>query len=432
MVRLHTSSRRPRVSVGGPDDAASARDVSYALLLTAVRELGPIGRRRLVEATGLSFPTITNLVAQLLRAGVLRELPSATPPGDQPARKGRREVPLDFSQDPTSRRLVAGVHIRQHRTTVTLFDLVGVAVVENEVAHRAGDDARTTISAGVELVSRLLREQQAGRVVALAVSVGGVVDADRGVLRRLPTVGWYDVPVRAAYRSIGPPVVFDSSIHALVLNDLHQPRPGIVLPDVEAAARDRWAGAVQSSLTVMVAGEVSAALVVGGRIYRGSGATGLDVAHVKVAGGPGALCDCGERDCLAATVTNVAVNDRAVERGLTPVDQLWNRTTNVAKVDSTGLAELRSQRAVWLGRTIADVAAMLGVEQVVLTGYLGTHADAEHALASGRARSEVVSTRRPPAWHHFEPAEQVWDRASAALALDSYLSVPTAFEPDLT
>src|SRR3954468_2878974 len=78
-----------------------------AAVLRGIVSYGPISRRALRDATGLTASTITNIVTELIANGLVDEL-GASEPAAGPSRAGRREVLVDLAP---SGGVVVGVYI---------------------------------------------------------------------------------------------------------------------------------------------------------------------------------------------------------------------------------------------------------------------------------------------------------------------------------
>ncbi len=65
-------------------ESAAAGPGSRALVVDLIRSAGPISRVELVEATGLTQPTISNIVRRLLDDGVVRETGDTVATGGKP------------------------------------------------------------------------------------------------------------------------------------------------------------------------------------------------------------------------------------------------------------------------------------------------------------------------------------------------------------
>jgi predicted NBD/HSP70 family sugar kinase len=123
---------------------------------------------------------------------------------------GRPHVPVDID---TARHTVCGVHIAHAQCTLSLLDLLGNVLAQQEIPHEDGTPATTLRSVALALPAFL----DGRRPLALGVAAGGWVDTNNGVSVEHASLGWTDVPVREILtRATNLPVHADSHARALV------------------------------------------------------------------------------------------------------------------------------------------------------------------------------------------------------------------------
>ena len=89
---MPTRTPRARATDGGARHAAHLRGLNLErVLAVAMDRPGPFTRAELIEATGLSAPTVGSLAADLIRSGVVRDL------GTGPSSGGRRPFFMEFN-----------------------------------------------------------------------------------------------------------------------------------------------------------------------------------------------------------------------------------------------------------------------------------------------------------------------------------------------
>src|SRR5579871_2723607 len=93
---------------------ALLRDLNVSLLIELVRGSGPISRAELARRSGLSAPTVSTIVGQLVERGILVEGATA------PANGGRPPVLLDI--DPNAG-FVIGIKLRGDGLATVVCDL---------------------------------------------------------------------------------------------------------------------------------------------------------------------------------------------------------------------------------------------------------------------------------------------------------------------
>jgi glucokinase len=161
-----------------------------------------------------------------------------------------------------------------------------------------GADARWDQTAVLRMARELL-SQARGRLVAVGVSFGGPVDAQRGVVRLSHHVpGWEDVPLAEKLAAeFGVPVSVDN--------------------DANVAALGEWrfgAGqGAESLLYITVSTGVGGGWVLGGRIWSGADGMAGEIGHTIARPG-GMLCACGKRGCVEAEACGPAIARKAVAR----------------------------------------------------------------------------------------------------------------------
>src|SRR5437867_4979134 len=122
MERGRALTLRPAAEVGAGDAGHLRRLNLQRMLAVVMSQPTPFTRAELIEATGLSAPTVGSLVAHLVRSGVVRDL------GAGPSRGGRRPSLMEFN---ARHGYVAGIDLGPTRTRLAVADLRG-----DPIAHR--------------------------------------------------------------------------------------------------------------------------------------------------------------------------------------------------------------------------------------------------------------------------------------------------------
>ena len=232
--------------------------MNQELILHVIRDRGPLSRTEIARETGLSKPTVNEVVELLLAGTYVLE----TDGGDRPRRPGPRARLLTFRADLGH---VLGLDVGADKAVAAVADLSGRIVATER--RRVSEQARSGQAA-------LLRELRAVAAAALAragversslraagVGTPGVVDPETGRITLAPQLaGWEGLALGTELeRSLGCPVVADNETHlSLIAEQWH------------GAARD-----VADALYVQVGVGIGGAILVGGEIHRGAkGAAG--------------------------------------------------------------------------------------------------------------------------------------------------------------
>jgi predicted NBD/HSP70 family sugar kinase len=369
------------------------RNSTASAIMRAIVRDGPLGRKELSSAIGVSFTTITKTVAELLALGALTE---SEPPALRGA--GRPVTPLDV---PSAQRLVVGGHLHPESTSCGAYTLRGDLVTWRS-ASACGRTRRERIEEAAELVGAVV-----GEVGTAAVTGIGM------------TTPWAEL-----HHGQPPPLVADVDPAALSTGlREHLPHPVRVEPNVRAQALEHywWGGGGDDVLTVLVGRSVGVAQMRSGDlVWNGPGAGGL-VSHIVV---PGSTypCDCGQVGCIKATCTDDALLRRAVASGLLPPGSL-QRDLYPAD-DTEALRELRLARAEELGRVIPLIMSLVAADETTVRGRVGTPDEISTCIDIIRRRYRELVGREAEVRFHDRHRPDYWPHASAALALDHYLASP--------
>lgn len=240
-----------RESIARNGSPALMRRINAARVLHEIRTSGPISRADLTRVTGLSAPTVTNVVKYLGASGHVRPLAP-----EQARPDGRHPTLYEFCADLQS---VLGVDIGADKLMIVLADLDGQVL-----GTRRRDTSRLR-TLGPDEMLKLVRETAAGLMAEhevadgdlLAVGVGtpGVVSAG-GVVTIAPQLeGWEGLDLRAR------------------LTELFGCRVHVEREVILSLLAEQWLGVAQDlddALFVQLGVGVGAALLLGGNAYRGA------------------------------------------------------------------------------------------------------------------------------------------------------------------
>lgn len=231
-------------------------------ILKLLRECGSCSRADLVRASGLSAPTVTNVVKDLLSESLVE------PIGEGESSGGR---PPDMIRFKAERGCLLAVEISAKSLSFLLTDLNGNEIGAEKVLLV---DRRTTPEAicsyiGDELKA-LLRKQKKTRaqLLALVVGVPAITNVEEGSVLSISTLeGWRSVPLRAMLEKIVKCLV-------IVENDTNL-----------AAQGEQYNGAARMEtdfIFVNIGTNVGAGIFLRGRIHHGSQWSAGEIAYLRL------------------------------------------------------------------------------------------------------------------------------------------------------
>jgi predicted NBD/HSP70 family sugar kinase len=320
---------------------------AHNLILTFQQIVGarraPISRIELAATTGLTRPTISRIVDELLTAGLVVEAGPA-----RSGASGRPRVGLSLARTGPAG---LGLDIRAGALSACVVDLTG-AVRHLDFAPHPGrdvppDDTLRSLAAMAAKAIRAAAEEDLTVVGAMFAVPGPVQDGS--VVRFAPALGWHDVEAGAMLEAlIGSP-----GLPVLVGNDA-----GL------ATLGELYAGSPDLRDFVCVSGEfdIGAGIVLGGTPHRGSRG---HLGHLMVESG-GRPCACGATGCLQcyAGLREILAAAGAGDPGVPPavaIDEL-------VSAGSPAILAALDRAATALGVAVSALLNLVEVDTVLLGG----------------------------------------------------------------
>ncbi|MFF4591101.1 ROK family transcriptional regulator [Streptomyces sp. NPDC001388] len=280
-----------------PASPSTARALNDRLALRLLQDEGPLTARRLKQLTGLSRPTVADLVERLAAAGLIEVVGEA---GEQ--RRGPNAKVYGLVAD---RAHLAALDVRTEGVAVRVSDLVGRVLAEASVPIAGDAGTGPAVEQAVTLVEQAVKEAGADRLHTVGIGAPGLIDPALGELRN--TTGlpeWHRRLVAALQERF--PYARVSVENETNLAALAEQREG--------GARDR-----ATFVLLWLGHGTGAAVVLDGTLRRGaSGGTG-EIGFLPVPGTTGlpSATDCeGGFHSLAGSAAIVALAGRY---GLTAV-----------------------------------------------------------------------------------------------------------------
>ncbi|MGW0149322.1 ROK family transcriptional regulator [Streptomyces sp. NPDC003333] len=335
-----------------PASPSTARAINDRLALRLLQREGPLTAGQLKQFTGLSRPTVADLVERLTDAGLITVVGEA---GEQ--RRGPNARLYGIVAD---RAHLAALDVRTEGVSVAVSDLIGTVLAEASVP--IGDDTGTgpAVERAVALVERAVKEAGADRPHTVGIGAPGLIDPASGDLRDssgLPS--WHRGLVATLQERF--PEARVSVENETNLAALAEQRDG--------AARDR-----DTFVLLWLGHGTGAAVVLDGALRRGaSGGTG-EIGFLPVPGTTGlpSATDCaGGFHSLAGSA---AIARLAAEHGLPAADAHAPAAARLVEEavarpgDAQPFLDALADR-IALG--VASVVAVLDPGCVVLGGEVG-------------------------------------------------------------
>ncbi|WP_449282826.1 ROK family protein [Leucobacter sp.] len=370
-------------------------------LLQLLRDGRPRTRAKLAQITGLSRPTITQRIDQLLELGLI------TPVQDAASTGGRPSSQIAFNP---RARVVLAADLGALHARVAVTDLDGELLAEVSSPRDIAEGPEAAMDWILHSAKTLLPDlgYTTEQVAGIGIGVPGPVEFSTGRPINPPIMpGWdrFDIP-SAIRAEIDAPVLVDNDVNIMALGELSTSWPGVT-----------------DLIFVKVASGIGAGVISGGTLRRGAHGAAGDIGHVALARAADAPCPCGNRGCIEAVASG-----RALARALSTPERRLERPSEVVALAKSGdVAAIQAIRQA--GRDIGEVltacVSLMNPSTIVIGGTMAQAA--EHLVAGVR---EVVYARSIPLSTEHLTIAPSRAAANAAILGAAQLAIDAALSPE--
>lgn len=410
----HSISRKATVPVAATNKPVPIgrppllRQTNAQLLLKLLRASGPCSKAALVRASGLSAPTVSNVVAHLASAGLVEPL------GEGDSTGGR---PPDILRFRAERGCVAGIEIAHRFIRLLLTDLDGSEL------DRAKITLPWSASSPPEVCSLIAKEvhkltRQRGHAGSLllgaVVGVPAIVDVRKGSVLELSALKeWSTVPLGAMLQK-------ELKCCVIVENDTNLAAQG---ESYRGAARGK-----KDFVFITIGEGVGAGIFVRGKLYRGSAWTAGEIGYLRVpriSRQTPVIHGYGRLEKVLGAYGILKSWRSANQRARTRLKV--SRATEVFDLAAAGNVHAKrilQQRAGILADIVLDLSLILNPSLILLGGDVGNHPRLVHEVNALLEGSEFAVVPVKPSG--LGTSAVLWGAVSMALkaAISGILGSP--------
>src|SRR3954447_8970682 len=326
------------------------RTLNQGALMQRLRESGPSSRAQLARDTGLSKPTVSQALADLEDAGLVRPVGPAAP--------SRGRTAMLYEPDPTAG-YVLGIDIGRAWIRMAVADLAGVIMARSDTPNRArtaGAVVRTTAREARAVVKRAGIPWK--RVVHTVVGSPGVFDPVTGRLWHAPNLpDWSKPGLADELRDALTPstaIENDANLAAVGERDFGGGREG------------------RSFVYVELGTGLGAGVVIDGELWRGSRGAAGEVGYIPWPGTDGdAPSERGRLEEATSAGGVVALAKQLGMKGARTAKDVFD----AARRDDPKALEAVAIESDRIALLLATISALIDPEFIVLGGGIGGSAD---------------------------------------------------------
>lgn len=340
------------IPVGRPSVLRHANALNILKLL---RESVACSRADLVRASGLSAPTITNVVKDLIEQDLVAPL------GEGESRGGR---PPDMMRFKAERGCLLAVDITVGSLRFLLTDLNGAVLEAHDVSLRGHATTPDAICGLIGEATRLLLKKQKKtkkQLLVLVVGVPAIANVKDGIVLSItPFEQWRSVPLKAMLTRIFGCLV-------VVQNDTNL-----------AALGERFRGAAQGSedfVLIAIGKAVGAGIVINGRVHVGSHWSAGEIGYLRLPYLSRKRTTLHEFGELEEVLGSTGIVKSWQEGGASKAKKTMQAedVLNLAAEGDERAGKVVEDRAGMLADVIVNLSLILNPGLVLLAGPIGCH-----------------------------------------------------------
>lgn len=316
------------------------QEMNRALVIRLLRRHKTWSRAELARATGLKQATMSNIISDFIRWGLVKET------GILDGKKGRRSIGLSLNNEEFR---VIGVRLEKHCIKLGLFDLRGAAESVEEQALAVPLDGEAAVARIISGIRSMMARHTHYNFLSVGVAIPGPYVKTEGRMAWVTELPGLDaVPLEKRLTS------------ELTI-------PVFIEHDAKAGALAKWwlASKHEQSETVIyisVGQGVGAGIVLDGNLLRGASGIAGEIGHMTI-DHKGPRCECGNRGCLELYCSSIALlRDLGNARPEVTLDEVRN-----AFLSGESWAQSAVEKSAWhLGIGLVNVVIAYGPGRIII------------------------------------------------------------------
>jgi len=255
-------------------DQEMIKDINQKKILQLLQKRREMTKQEMSQILGLSIPTISNNINELMKEGLVEEGGVADSTG------GRKPVIIRFLPDA---RFSFGVDISTQHVHIVLTNL------DSQIRHQVKfpfsrmETIEDIMKKIAERIQEIIKEQQieGKKVVGIGFSLPGTVNEEIGNLEMAPNLGLYHISFKNRFSSFySVPIYIENEANAAALGELHL---GV-------------AKQMQNLVYLSIKEGIGSGIVIQGHLYKGKNKRAGEFGHMSIIAN-GKYCNCGRKGC---------------------------------------------------------------------------------------------------------------------------------------
>ncbi len=330
-------------------------------ILNLFRSKGSLSRMDLVSLTNLNNKTITNIVNELLEKRIITSI------GLKSTGTGRKKEHFSINSDLY---YSIGIDIGASHISSIIINLAGKVLLEKSFTFNFGLKASIVLEKIINLTKQLIEESgiPKNKILGIGFTAPGFFDKNKGIWKLATNIAdWKSIPIKNILRKH-----FHKDIY---LQDCSR----------SMALAELWYGAGKNKnnfLLLDIGQGIGLGIVINGSLYEGSNLKSGEIGHLVI-DPKGRKCTCGNRGCLEASASAMAITQivrEKLEKGEKSKirDLINDNLDNITAIDIVEAANLKDNLCIKIlheagekiGIALSYAINLFNPELVILSGQL--------------------------------------------------------------
>ncbi len=260
------------------------KSMNRSVILNSIREKGPISRAEIAKQTGLTPPTVSNLVKELLQAEIVIEQKLGESSG------GRKPTLLTLNSE---RFHVIGLDVGSYDIKIILTTITGKIFKKTAAPIPPEITNEKLLAFIIESIRSLTTADDIdeNKIIGIGVGMHGIVDVEKGISILAPNLKLKNIPIKEVLeKEFNMMVKVENDARVMGLGEL-------------------WFGhgaGVNSFVCINIGRGIGAGIVLDGKLHHGSHFISGEIGHMTIDLN-GSKCTCGNYGCLQTFASGPAI-----------------------------------------------------------------------------------------------------------------------------
>ncbi|ALC83376.1 MULTISPECIES: ROK family transcriptional regulator [Bacillus] len=248
------------------------KELNRSIVINMVRLQGNLSRTEIAKETGLGLSTVTNIIDELIKAGLVSEI------GTGDSNGGRKPVLLKFNGDFG---IIAGLKIEPNQVKMCLSNLEGKILHKAHFSYTLKESNQLSTLIIEKLEHFIEHNVCASKLAGVGIATPGLTDRESNEVVYSPILKVDHGDLKPIGTHFNVPLIIDNDANVFAL-------------------AEKWIGIgreYRNFIGITVGAGVGAGIVIDNMLFRGAFGGAGELGHITIQKGD-RICYCGQRGCL--------------------------------------------------------------------------------------------------------------------------------------